>query len=77
MGHICYMGPPGQVKPNYFFDNFGVSQKDSADEAILSRHSQEGEGKKKNNKGKKSQIALSSTLDRRQRDVNISILRQD
>lgn len=35
------MGPPGQVKTNYYFDNFAAIQKDNADEAILSRHSQD------------------------------------
>lgn len=31
----CYVGPPGQVKPNDYFDNFAASQKDNADEGIL------------------------------------------
>lgn len=73
--HACYMGPPGQVKTNYYFDNFAVIQKENVDEAILSRHLQEGREKNKTKKKNKSRIAIKSTLDRRQGDVNISTVR--
>lgn len=45
--HACYTVPSGQVKTNYYIDNFAVGQKDNADEAILSRHPQKGVEKKK------------------------------
>lgn len=35
----CYVGPPGQAKPNNYFDNIAVSQKDNADEGMLLCHS--------------------------------------
>lgn len=60
--HAFYVGPPGQVKPNDYFDSFAVSQKDNADEGILLCHSQEGGKEKPKQSEKKSQIATKNTL---------------